>query len=55
MMGDIADMVIEGILCESCGVYIEGDAPGYPRSCSDCILESMNLIEEEERNDRPND
>lgn len=34
-MGDIADMMIEGILCEGCGEYM-GDAVGYPRCCPDC-------------------
>lgn len=33
-MGDIADMMLDGTLCEGCGVYIEGEAPGYPRHCS---------------------
>jgi hypothetical protein len=31
-MGEIADMMIEGILCEQCGVFI-GDEVGYPRNC----------------------
>ena len=34
-MGEIADMIIEGILCESCGEYI-GEPVGYPRECSYC-------------------
>lgn len=34
-MGDIADMMIEGVLCEGCGVYI-GCEVGYPRKCSSC-------------------
>lgn len=36
VMGEIADMMLEGTLCEGCGVYLEGDAPGYPRYCSYC-------------------
>ncbi len=40
-MGDVADMMIEGILCESCGVLMDditegSDAPGYPRRCPSC-------------------
>jgi len=36
-MGDIADMMIEGVLCEECGGYIEDeDAPGHPRKCEGC-------------------
>lgn len=34
-MGEIAEMIIDDILCEICGVYI-GDACGYPRFCVDC-------------------
>jgi len=34
-MGEIAEMKLEGILCECCGEYI-GDAVGYPRRCKTC-------------------
>lgn len=33
-MGEIADAMINGELCEMCGVALDGDAPGYPRYCS---------------------
>lgn len=32
-MGDIADMMVEGLLCEQCGGFIDGEEPGYPRNC----------------------
>lgn len=36
-MGDTADMMIEGILCQQCGVYIDdSEAEGFPRNCSSC-------------------
>lgn len=36
-MGDIAEMMLDGTLCECCGVYIEEvEAQGFPRRCSDC-------------------
>lgn len=35
-MGEIADMMIEGLLCETCGVYIDSPADGYPRRCRGC-------------------
>lgn len=35
-MGEIAEMVIMGILCEQCGVLIDGKTTGYPRGCDDC-------------------
>ena len=34
-MGEVTDMILEGVLCEQCGVYI-GEAVGYPRCCDDC-------------------
>lgn len=45
-MGDVADMILEGILCEACGVYI-GDAVGHPRLCEDCEDERDALPEGE--------
>lgn len=34
-MGEIAEMMLDGTLCEGCGVYLEGDGEGIPRYCSD--------------------
>lgn len=34
-MGDIAEMMLEGILCEGCGEYM-GAACGHPRKCGGC-------------------
>jgi len=36
-MGEIADMMLEGILCSQCGVALDvEDEVGYPVECSDC-------------------
>jgi hypothetical protein len=35
-MGEVAEMMLEGILCESCGEFIDGENPGHPRECADC-------------------
>lgn len=35
-MGDIADMMLEGTLCEGCGVFLDGSQPGFARLCRDC-------------------
>lgn len=36
-MGQITEMILEGILCQCCGVYMDCDeAPGYPVTCEDC-------------------
>ena len=34
-MGEIAESIVDGELCQSCGVYI-GMACGYPRTCNHC-------------------
>lgn len=34
-MGDIADMMLEGALCEGCGVYM-GNGNGFPQRCGSC-------------------
>lgn len=33
-MGEIAEMMINGEMCECCGVFLDGEASGYPRYCS---------------------
>lgn len=45
-MSEIADMILEGTLCQECGGLIEDliptigeellGAPGHPRECEDC-------------------
>lgn len=38
-MGEISDMIFEGILCEECGACVvePGEEPaGYPQKCEDC-------------------
>ena len=37
-MGEIADAMINGELCEHCGVYL-GPGNGYPRVCESCAAE----------------
>jgi hypothetical protein len=34
-MGDIADMMISGVLCQVCGVYL-GEEQGYPITYDGC-------------------
>lgn len=45
-MGEIADMMLDGTLCEGCGELMEDliddesdeldDPPGHPRRCASC-------------------
>jgi len=34
-MGEISEMILEGVLCELCGVFI-GEGCGFPVLCEDC-------------------
>lgn len=35
-MGDMAEAILEGLLCQVCGELIDDDEPGYPRTCEAC-------------------
>ena len=35
-MGEIAEMMLDGTLCEGCGTYLDGEGDGVPRRCSAC-------------------
>lgn len=35
MMGEYAEMSLDGEFCEGCGEYI-GDGNGYPQRCAGC-------------------
>ena len=43
-MGDIADAMLNGLLCECCGSFIDGDEPGYPRYCCKQCAEDRGVI-----------
>lgn len=34
-MGEIADMMLDGTMCEGCGAFIDDAGYGIPRYCSD--------------------
>jgi hypothetical protein len=47
-MGEIAEMMLDGTLCEGCGEYI-GKSEGYPQYCSlDCAHDRGFDIENHE-------
>lgn len=35
-MGEVSEMMLDGTLCEGCGVFLNDDPPGYPCYCKDC-------------------
>jgi hypothetical protein len=42
-MGDVADMMLDGTLCECCGVYIDDEDGGFPRMCRSCESEGARV------------
>lgn len=36
MIVDNLELIHEGYICQHCEALIDGDDPGYPRSCEDC-------------------
>lgn len=43
-MGEIADDMVNGLICEQCGTFIDGREPGYPRRCADCKKEKVTVL-----------
>lgn len=41
-MGEIAEMMLDGTLCERCGGIIDGTTPGFPRLCEDCEEDDLD-------------
>lgn len=43
-MGETAELMLEGVLCQSCGGLVDemGDGDGYPRNCADCDTEVVS-------------
>lgn len=39
-MGEIAEMMLDGTLCEGCGVFLNAEPAGYPCRCSSCAAEA---------------
>lgn len=42
-MGEIADAMINGDMCEGCGIYL-GEGSGYPRYCSDACAQERGML-----------
>ena len=34
-MGEVADMMLDGTMCEGCGEFLHGEAAGHPNYCSE--------------------
>lgn len=35
-MGEIAEMIVDGEICQICGEVFDDEPPGHPRSCEEC-------------------
>lgn len=35
-MGEIADMMLDGTLCNTCGMYLDQEPEGFPVDCEIC-------------------
>lgn len=43
-MGEYADMMLDGTLCEGCGVYLGADS-GYPMRCRSCRADRSREVQ----------
>lgn len=41
-MGEVAEMMIDGTLCQRCGTFLDGESPGFPRLCEDCQSDDLD-------------
>ena len=50
-MGDTSDLIIDGSMCEQCGVYLSDD-DGFPIACPDCAYAEREEEKKEEEVER---
>lgn len=50
-MGDVADMILDGTLCEDCGTYV-GTPVGFVRLCEPCWRWRKDLRRQAEKINR---
>ena len=48
-MGEIAEMMLDGTLCEGCGEFM-GDDVGFPRLCQSCAVDRQKEGHQVEKN-----
>lgn len=54
-MGEIADMMINGLMCEGCGEFLDGNEPGYARYCSEQCAKNRGVEYNESDDDYEDD
>lgn len=43
-MGEVTEDILEGTRCDCCGVVIDGETPGHPRTCDECNRQAAIYI-----------
>jgi len=43
-MSETTDLVLEGVLCETCGGLIDETPVGHPRRCGECIEFDTDIV-----------
>ena len=51
-MGDYADDILFGRVCQSCGVWLHSADTGYPRSCHDCKRDEIKKAPREKKTNK---
>lgn len=46
-MGEVAEMMLDGTLCQGCGGFLNEEAPGYPCYCIDCRAEAKQATKDD--------
>lgn len=51
-MGEVAELILMGFLCQQCGMPVDGDAFGFPRCCDSCDNSEVQLEKVETKKER---
>ena len=45
-MGDVLrfELMLDGLLCQICGGFLDGGAPGHPRWCEECAPDGVDEL-----------
>jgi len=48
-MGEIAEAMLDGTLCQYCGVYLENSHGPFPQSCPDCAEQEKEARKQQKK------
>lgn len=49
-MGQYADDALSGLVCQQCGVFIDGEEVGYERLCKECERDNKKTQKNPKKN-----